>query len=198
MPVAKNVGRPKSRGARNQPLDGMTEIRRQRKSATSNQCLVRSIYTYRGGTGRAEPPFNLRLAGSRTMRTRMGNGASWHIIIYLVRHTPSRYCCAGMRDMIKFFHASTAGIQVQVCNIYNKKNDCTVQSSHDINSGGIRGPPVDCCGPPRQTWYCYLLLISSVWHKYMSYCSSGPLVRNSNLGLALIPYRASQFQYNFL
>ena len=28
--------------------------------------------------------------------------------------------------------------------------------------------------------------------------SSGPLVRNSNLGLVLIPYRASQFQYNFL
>ena len=27
---------------------------------------------------------------------------------------------------------------------------------------------------------------------------SGPLVRNSNLGLVLIPYRASQFQYNFL
>ena len=28
--------------------------------------------------------------------------------------------------------------------------------------------------------------------------SSGPLVRNSNLGLVLIPYRASQFQYNLL
>ena len=28
--------------------------------------------------------------------------------------------------------------------------------------------------------------------------SSGPLVRNSNLGLVLIPYRASQFQYTFL
>ena len=28
--------------------------------------------------------------------------------------------------------------------------------------------------------------------------SSGPLVRNSSLGLVLIPYRASQFQYNFL
>ena len=27
---------------------------------------------------------------------------------------------------------------------------------------------------------------------------SSPLVRNSNLGLVLIPYRASQFQYNFL
>ena len=29
-------------------------------------------------------------------------------------------------------------------------------------------------------------------------CSSGPLERNSNLGLVLIPFRASQLQYNFL
>ena len=29
----------------------------------------------------------------------------------------------------------------------------------------------------------------------MAYSSSAPLVRNSNLGLVLIPYRASQFQF---
>ena len=45
-----------------------------------------------------------------------------------------------------------------------------------------------------------LAVLSFVLCSSINYSSSGPLVRNSNLGLliVLIPYRASQFQYNFL
>ena len=34
-------------------------------------------------------------------------------------------------------------------------------------------------------------------HSSAYHCSSGPLVKNSNLGLVLTPYRTSQIQYNF-
>ena len=56
-------------------------------------------------------------------------------------------------------------------------------------------------------WNCYrkhpasgrfLCHIFSGWKMAHLLYSSGPLVRNSNLGVVLVPYRASQFKYNFL
>ena len=50
----------------------------------------------------------------------------------------------------------------------------------------------------RWATVCSSSCTSFNWAHTLGKYSSGPLVRNSNLGLVLIPYRASQFQYNFL